>query len=1023
MKAPNLSAWALRHPQMVLYLMGILLLGGVFSYLTMGRDEDPVFSLKIIAIQTYWPGATAREMEQQVTNRIEQTLQEMPHVDEISSMSRPGESQVILVLSGAVATKNVPEMWSSVRHKLDDLRPLLPEGVSGPYANDEFDNTDVLIYALTSEDHDLPRLRHHADRLARELKQVPAVKKVHLLGVRSEKIYVEVPASRLAALGIAPAQIFQTLGRQNTVTPAGFIDTTRDRVQLSVSGALSSVEDVQNSLIAVQGRQFRLGDIATVRRGLAEPGEPRMRLGGQPAVGIAVVMADGANVVTLGADVARELKKLEAMLPRGIEVREVSNQAEVVRNSTRLFITSLLEAILVVLAVSFFSLGWRTGLVVALSIPLVLGGTLMLMQYFDVTLHRISFGSLIIALGLLVDDAIIAVEMMVVKMEQGLDRFQAATFAYTSTAFPMLSGTLVTAGGFLPIFLANSNVSEYAGSMFVVVTSALLMSWIVAVVFTPYLGYRLLDSEKLKTRAATHGEDIYDTPFYRRLNSVIAWCVDHRWRVIIGTLIIFALSLAAFGLVQRNFFPISTRLELLVHVYLPQGSSLQATEKEVAKIEKLLEGDPDVLRVASYVGVGAPRFILTIEQQLPSDAYAQLVITSKSLAQRDALMKRLQQRFDATDGGFGHLRVRVNQLAAGPSVGYPVQFGISGEDVETVRRIAGQMADIMRASGLVRDVNLDWNEKAKAFRIEIDQARAQALGVSTQEVAQTLQGWLQGAVITRLREDDRLIDVVWRAPTEERSSLEHLPALDIITREGRHVPLAQVAHLIPVLEEAVIGRRDRLPTIIVRADVADPRMEAPTVSQLLDPRLKALRAQLPPGYRILVGGIINESAKMEKSIFAVLPVATAVILTLVMMQMQSFSLTTLVMLSAPLGMIGVTASLLLFQAPYGFVANLGVIALTGMIIRNSLILVDQIQRDEQAGKGRREAIIGATVRRFRPITLTAVAAMLAMVPLTRQLFWGPMAIAIMGGLLAATALTCLFLPALYAAWFRVGKEA
>ncbi|MFA7318019.1 MAG: efflux RND transporter permease subunit, partial [Sulfuricella sp.] len=827
---------------------------------------------------------------------------------------------------------------------------------------------------------------------------------------------------RLAALGLAPNQVFEALQRQNAVAAAGFIETATDRVRLRVTGPFDTVDGIRDADLAVAGRHFRLGDIAEVKRGFADPASPGMRVDGKDAIGIGVVMDKGGDVIHLGENLKAAMSRLTADLPAGIEVHTVADQPEIVQLSIQLFAQSLAEAIAIVLAVSFLSLGWRTGTVVALSIPLVLAVTFFLMKIFGIDLQRISLGALVISLGLLVDDAIIAAEMMVVKMEQGWDKFKAATFAYTSTAFPMLTGTLITVAGFTPVGFAQSATGEYTFSIFAVVTIALLASWIVAVVFTPYLGYKLLNAEKLAEIGRKHGGDIYGSPFYLRFRSLVVWCLRHRKSVILATLIIFLASIFVFGtVVKKQFFPSSSRSELLIELWLPQGASLKATEAEVRRVEKILENDPAVTAQSAYVGNGAPRFYLPLDQQLFNDNFAQFVVVTKGVQEREDLKQRLEQRFTGDDGAWSGLRARVLRLENGPPVGFPVQFRVMGEDLEQLRLIAGRVAEVMRADPDLQDVHLDWNEKVKSVRVAIDQDRARLLGVSSQDMALTLQAWLKGAAITQFREGDQLIDVVWRGSGVNRDSLDGLPDLDIATTGGRHVPLAQVARLEPVLEEGIIWRRDRLPAITVRADLAG-NTTGPAVSARLDPQLDPIRAQLPPGFRIEMGGTVEESAKGEKSIQAVMPLMLIGVITLLMMQLQSMSRTIMVLLTAPLGLIGVTLSLLAFQVPFGFVAQLGVIALMGMILRNSVILVDQIDQDEKAGKSTWEAIVGSTVRRFRPITLTAAAAVLAMIPLTRQIFWGPMAVAIMGGLIIATALTCLFLPALYAAWYRVREE-
>ncbi len=1023
----NLSEWALRHRSMVAYLIIVLMLGGALSYFKLGRAEDPDFTFKAMVVRTLWPGATASEVELQVTERIEKKLQETPWVDVIRSSSKSGESLIFIVLKDYTPKKEVPEAWYQVRKKIGDIKHTFPAGVQGPFINDEFGDTFINIFALTGDGFDIGVLRKEADRIARELRQVPDVKKVELIGVQDDKIFVELSHARLATLGISPQRIFDALQKQNAMAPAGFYDTASDRLRVRISGSFASEDGVRELAVEAGGRQFRLGDIATVRRGFTDPPAPRMRVQGQDAIGIAIAMNKGGDVIHLGENLRAEVARLQRDLPTGLDIHVVADQPQIVRESISLFMSSLAEAVIIVLAVSFLSLGLRTGTVVALSIPLVLAITFLLMAAFGIDLQRISLGALIIALGLLVDDAIIAVEMMVVKMEQGWDRFRAATFAYTSTAFPMLTGTLITAAGFTPVGFAKSGAGEYTFSIFAVVTIALLVSWIVAVVFTPYLGYKLLDPQKLLAKAQRHGDDIYDTPFYRRVRASVEWCVAHRWIVIGATVGAFALSLVAFGTgVQKQFFPASSRDELLVDLWLPQGASLKATEARARKVEQLLLADPElsksVKHFSSYIGNGSPRFYLPLDQQLFNDNFAQFVVVSKNIEAREDLKQRLEKIFAAEDGEWSGLRARVLRLENGPPVGFPVQFRVSGEDLGALRKAAEQVAGVMRANPHVKDVNFDWNEMGKAIRLEVDQDRARALGVSTQELSAALNLLLAGTSVTQMREGDQLVDVVVRAAGDERQRLAALGDINVQTASGLYVPLAQVAKIHYELEEGLIWRRNRLPTVTVRADIRDGT-QAPVISAQIDPQLADVRAALPPGFRIELGGATEESAKGEASIKAVMPLMLLGVVTLLMIQLQSMGRTFLVLLTAPLGLIGVAIALLVFRVPFGFVANLGVIALSGMIMRNSVILVDQIEQDEKAGKPTWEAIVGSTVRRFRPIMLTAAAAILAMIPLTRSVFWGPMAVAIMGGLIVATLLTLLFLPALYAAWYRVRPVA
>lgn len=1017
-KGFNLSSWALRHQSLVAYLMVVLMLAGIGSYLTLGRAEDPDFTFKVMVVRTLWPGATAQEVEAQVTEKIEKKIQEVPWMDMTRSYSKPGESLVFVTLKDYTPPKQVPDSWYQLRKKINDMRHTLPAGVLGPFPNDEFGDTFGNLWALTGDGYSLEELRRVADGIARELRAVPDVKKIDLLGVQDEKIYIETSHAKLAALGLDPQKLFEILQKQSSMTPAGFIETADDRINLRVEGDFKQIDTLRRISLKIGDKTVALGDIAKVYRGYADPAAPRFRFQGQDAIGLTVAMAQGGNVIQLGERLNGEMARITASLPRGIEIHTVSDQPAVVNKSIHEFVSSLAEAVIIVLVVSFLSLGFRTGLVVALSIPLVLAITFLFMKLFNIDLQRISLGALIIALGLLVDDAIIAVEMMVVKMEQGWDRFKAATYAYTSTAIPMLTGTLVTAAAFTPVGFAKSAAGEYTFAIFAVVTIALLASWVVAVVFTPWIGYRTLPARKLAERGQQHG-DVYASPFYQRFRALLNWCLEHRWTVIGITVAAFVLSIVLFATgVQKQFFPASNRPELLVDLWLPQGASLKATEGQTRKLEKLLEGDPNIEYYVDYTGIGSPRFYLPLDQQLNNTNFAQFVIVTGGVEQREALRTRL---IGLMDTEFSEVRGRVLRLENGPPVGFPVQFRISGDDLNQLRGYANQIADIMRQNPHVMNVHLDWNELSKSLHLDVDHDKARALGLTSQDLQNSLQYLLQGIPVTQFREADRLIDVVARAPQSERDLLSQLESLSIHTKDGRYVPLGQVAKVSTELEEGVIWRRNRRPTITVRADIRD-NTQAPVVSSQIKPLLQPIEAKLPLGYLLQEGGAPEESAKGENSIKAVMPMMILGVITLLMVHLQSFSKTVLVMLTAPLGLIGVAIILLAFQVPYGFVANLGVIALFGMIIRNSVILVDQIDQDLHDGIPAWEAIVGSAVRRFRPIMLTALAAILAMIPLSRSIFWGPMAVAIMGGLFVATLLTLLFLPALYAAWFKVKRE-
>jgi multidrug efflux pump len=1048
----NLSAWALNNRPLLRYFIVVLGVLGVWSYLGLGQSEDPPFTFKVMVVQTQWPGATAAEITEQVTEKIEKKLQEIPDLDYLRSYSRPGESQVFVVIKDSIPAQRVPDVFYQVRKKVGDIRSTLPAGTQGPFFNDEFGDTYGNIYALTGDGYSDAQLRDYAERIKLELLRVTNVAKVELIGLQDEKIYIELSNAKLATLGVNFDQVQQVLQAQNAITPAGSFETGSDRIYLRPSGAFDSVDAIRNISIRANDRLFRLGDVAKVKRGYADPPQPRMRYDGKNALGVAVSMRDGGDIIALGHDLDDTVTRIRPTLPVGLDLDRVADQPRAVARSVGEFVDTLAEAVLIVLLVSFFSLGLRTGLVVALSIPLVLALTFAAMKLFGIDLHKISLGALVLALGLLVDDAIIAVEMMAIKMEQGLDRMAAAAFAYSSTALPMLTGTLITAAGFLPIATAKSGTGEYTRSIFQVVTIALLISWFAAVILIPYLGYTLLprrDSDattrpagaltsrlRVWRKRATallpaawrngnrraHDEaahDPYATPFYRHFRTLVSWCVAHRKTVIAATVFAFVLALAGFGFVQQQFFPDSTRPELLVDLKLTEGASLTATETQVKKLEAWLAKRPELENYVSYVGSGAPRFYLPLDQQLPQASFAEFVLLTRSTADREKLRADLIELFDHD---YTELRARVLRLENGPPVGYPVQFRVSGADIPTVRELARKVADVVRQNPHMRNVNLDWEEPSKVVRLNIDQERARVLGVSSQDLANFLQSSLSGVSVTYYRERDQLIEISLRGPPEERAQLSLLQSLAVPTASGRSIPLRQIADVDYGFEEGIIWRRNRLPTITVRGDIYGSITPA-TVTAQIAPALASLRVQLPPGYLLQVGGAVEESAKGQASVNAGVPLFLLVVFTALMIQLRSFAHVLLVVLTAPLGLIGVTLFLLVFNVPFGFVAMLGTIALMGMIMRNSVILLDQIEQDIAAGHAAWDAIIDATVRRFRPIVLTALAAILAMIPLSRSAFFGPMAVAIMGGLFVATALTLLFLPALYAAWFRVRRDS
>ena len=1015
----NLSAWALRNRQIVLYLMLLLAVVGALSYTKLGQSEDPPFTFKAMVIRTNWPGASAEEVSRQVTERIEKKLMETGEYDKIVSFSRPGESMVTFLARDTLNSAKIPDLWYQLRKKVGDIRHTLPQGIQGPFYNDEFGTTFGNIYALTGEGFDYAVLKDYADRIQLQLQRVKDVGKVDLLGLQDEKIWIELSNTKLATLGLPLAVVQQALEEQNAVAAAGYFETATDRVQLRVTGRFQSVEEIRDFPIRVADRTFRIGDVAEVKRGFNDPPSPRMRFMGEDAIGLAVSMKAGGDILVLGKALELDFARLQETLPAGMQLRKVSDQPAAVKAGVGEFVRVLTEAVIIVLLVSFFSLGLRTGLVVALSIPLVLAMTFAAMYYLGIGLHKISLGALVLALGLMVDDAIIAVEMMAIKMEQGYDRIKAASYAWTSTAFPMLTGTLITAAGFLPIATAQSGVGEYTRSIFQVVTIALLVSWIAAVVFVPYLGARLLP-DLAKLHAAKHGgnaagHDPYSTPFYQRVRGMVEWCVRRRKTVIVLTLGLFVGAIVLFRFVPQQFFPASGRLELMVDMKLAEGASLIATEEQVKRLEQLLREREGIDNYVAYVGTGSPRFYLPLDQQLPAASFAQIVVLAKSIEDREALRIWL---IETVNEDFPALRTRVSRLENGPPVGYPVQFRVTGEHIDKVRALARQVADKVRENPDVVNVHLDWQEPSKVVRLNIDQERARALGVSTADLSRFLQSSLTGSPVSQYREGNELIEILLRGGVSERQELGLLPSLAVPTDNGRSVPLSQIATLEYGFEEGVIWHRNRLPTVTVRADIYSDAQPVSLTKQIL-PTLESIRESMPTGYLLEVGGTVEDSSRGQKSVNAGIPLFIVVVMSLLMLQLKSFSRSIMVFLTAPLGLIGVTLFLLVFRQPFGFVAMLGTIALSGMIMRNSVILIDQIEQDIEAGLDSWHATIEATVRRFRPIVLTALAAVLAMIPLSRSVFFGPMAVAIMGGLIVATALTLLFLPALYAAWFRV----
>jgi multidrug efflux pump len=1027
MKGFNLSRWALEHIPLTRFLIAACLLFGILSYFELGQDEDPPFTFRAMVVRAVWPGATALQMAEQVTDPLERKLQETPYVNTIRSFSKPGETTILIELRESTPPKETTAAWYQVRKKIGDMAATLPQGVIGPFFNDEFGDTYGSIFALSGDGFTYGEMRDYADFVRQQLLRVPLVAKVEQFGVQSEKVYIEFSSKKFAQLGVPFEQIVNQIATQNAVEASGVLVTPTDNLSVRVTGALGTLDQIEALQLRAGGTTFRLGDFATVKRGYQDPPADKMRFNGKEVIGLGVSMEKGGNIITMGKGLAETVARIRAQLPVGIELERVADQPQAVKESVGEFVKVLIEAVVIVLVVSFLALGlhtkpkWRIdiypGLVVALSIPLVLAITFLAMRMLDISLHKISLGALIIALGLLVDDAIIAVEMMVRKMEEGLSRFEAATFAYTSTAMPMLTGTLITAAGFLPIGLAKSTAGEYTFTMFSVNGLALLISWVVAVMFTPYIGFMLL-----KVKPHAHGEsghEVFDSPAYRRFRRIVTWCVEWRKTTIALTLGVFALGIFGFTFIEKQFFPDSSRPELMVELWSPEGTSFAANDATVKRFEAFLAKQQGVQSVTSYVGTGSPRFYLPLDQIFPQSNVSQVVVLPVDTKARDALRLKI---VDIFKHDFPEVRGRVRLLANGPPVPYPVQFQVLGPDIGVVRGIADQVRATMLANPNTLGVNDNWNESVKVLRLDLDQDKLRALGVTSQSVRRAVNTTLTGTTVGQFRESNRLIDMVVRQPLEERSTITRLSETLVPTAGGQAVTIGQVARVRFVWEPGVVWREGREWAIMVQADVVDG-IQGPTVTAQVDKQLSAIRAGLPAGYRLTIEGAAADSSEAEASIAANVPLVLFIVFALLMLQLHSFSRSLLVFLTGPLGVAGAAMALLILDRPFGFVANLGVIALFGMIIRNSVILVDQIEQDIATGSHPWDAIVEAAVRRCRPILLTAAAAALAMIPLSRSTFWGPMAVAIMGGLMVATALTLLFLPALYAAWFRVKKPA
>ena len=1003
----NLSAWAIRQRSLVIYFMLIVVAAGLLSYVRLGRSEDPSFIIKTMVVQAAWPGASMEDTLQQVTERLERTLQETPHLDFLRSYTRPGVTTIFVNLQGSTTAAEVPEVWYQVRKRVADMRRTLPAGVIGPGFNDEFGDTFGLIYGFTADGFSHRELRDYVEAARSKLLQVPDVSQIQILGAQDERIFVEFSVQQLAALGIDRSMLVNALRSQNVVQPSGTIQTGDEKLALQVSGAFGSEQDIANINFAVNGRMLRLSDIATVRRGFVDPPQPMFRVNGEPAIGLAIAMKDGGDILALGANIDRAMKAITAELPIGIEARLVADQAVTVKSAIAEFMESLWQAIAIILVVSFLALGVRAGLIVALSIPLTLAAVFAIMQLAGIDMQRISLGALIIALALMVDDAMTTTDATINRLALGEPKEVAAVFAFKAYAFAMLAGTLVTIAGFVPVGFAASSAGEYTFSLFAVVSIALLVSWVVAVLFAPLMGLAIL---KPPAPGAVKAPGRIMSAYRGFLSAAIT----ARWITLPATLAIFVVALLLMPLIPSQFFPSSDRPELLVDISLPQNASIYATEDAVKRFDAALKGDPDVERWSTYVGEGAIRFYLPLNAQLPNDFFAQAVVVAKDVASRERLQDRLEKRL-AED--FPGVIGRVYPLELGPPVGWPIQYRVIGPDLGQVRDIAFKLADVMASEPDARLVNYDWIEPAREIRIRVNQDEARRLGLSTEAIGQVLNTMISGAPVTQVRDDIYLVDVVLRATDEQRVSLETLRTVQVPIAGGRTVPLSQFATFDYEQTYPLVWRRDRVPSLTVQADVAEGVLPDEVVS-VLQPKVDALAKTLPAGYRIETGGTVEESAKSLASVIAVVPVMLLIMLTVLMFQLRRFTLVAMVVSVAPLGLIGVVLALLLFNRPLGFVAILGILALIGMIIKNAVILIGQIEAERAEGKKVREAVIEASAARFRPIMLTAVSTVLGMIPIAPTVFWGPMAFAIMGGLLVATVLTLIFLPALYVAVVR-----
>ena len=1013
----NLSALAVREKAITLFLLIAIAAAGIFAFLKLGRAEDPSFTIKVFTVSAVWPGATAQEMQDLVAEPLEKRMQELRDYDRVETFTRPGLALMMVSLKDTTNPKDVPEEFYQARKKLGDEAHNLPQGVYGPFINDEYSDVTFALYSVEAPGLPPRQLTREAETLRQRILQVHGVKKIDIVGERPERIFVEFSYPRLATLGVSARDIFDALVRENAITPSGSIDTQAHQVYIRLDGALDDLEKIRDTAIVAGGRTLKLSDIADVKRGYEDPATFLVRHNGQPALLLSIVMKEGWNGLDLGKALVAEQKRISAELPAGITFSKVTDQAVNIREAVDEFMLKFFVALAVVMIVSFISLGWREGLVVAAAVPLTLAGVFVIMLGTGRVFDRITLGALILGLGLLVDDAIISIEIMVVKMEQGWDRVRAAGYAWSHTAAPMLVGTLVTVIGLMPVGFARSTAGEYAGNIFWVVGFALLASWIVAVTFTPFLGVQMLP--EIETLPGSH-EAIYATPGYEKLRRVIAWAVRNKVLVACIVLGIFLVSIAGMGLLKQQFFPQSDRPELLVEATLPQGTSIETTNATSKKVEDWLRQQPEAKIVTAYIGAGAPRFFFSYNPELPNPNFAKIVVLTANEKDRDRLKLRLRERVE--QGLAPEARVRASQLVFGPYSPWPVAFRVMGPDRDKDRAIAAKVQAVMLANPHTRQVNLDWGERAPTVHFVLDQARLQLIGLSSQDAAEQIQFLLTGAPVTQVREDIRTVDVVARSAGTDRFDPRKLNDMTLMNRSGKAVPLSQVGHVEIRPEEPILKRRDRSPTITVESDI-DESLQPPQVSQEIQKAIQPIIASLPEGYKIEMGGNIEEAGKANRALATVFPVMIVLMLTVIIVQVRSFSAMFMVVLTAPLGLAGVVPTLLLFHQPFGFNAILGLIALAGILMRNTLILIGQIKTYQEEGLDTYHAVVEATVQRSRPVILTALAAVLAFIPLTFSVFWGSMAYTLIGGTAVGTVLTLVFLPALYSIWFGVRPTA